>query len=140
MKEFSVRTNIKATPETVWNILTDASRWLEWNTTVDRIEGRIAPGEKVTVHVKINPGRAFPLHVSAFEPPKRMVWSDGSPLFFKGERTYTLDKQADGSVNFEMREVFTGLFSGLIARSIPDMQPAFNEFAAALKKRAEQPR
>jgi hypothetical protein len=36
-----------------------------------------------------------------------------------------------------MREVYSGLFAPLIGRSIPDLQPAFDEFAAALKKQAE---
>jgi uncharacterized protein YndB with AHSA1/START domain len=137
MSEFSVKINIKAPPETIWKILTDASRWLEWNTTVTRIEGKIAPGEKVTVYVKANPGRGFPLRVSEFNPPKRMVWSDGSPWFFKGERTYTLTSKSDGSVDYEMREVFTGLMAPLISRTIPDLQPSFNEFAACLKETAE---
>jgi hypothetical protein len=137
MKEFSVKINIKASPERIWEILTDASRWLEWNTTINRIEGKIAPGEKVTVYSKVSPGRAFPLRVSEFNPPKRMVWSDGSPIFFRGERSYDLNPQSDGSVNFEMREVFSGLMAGLITRTIPDLQPSFLEFGAALKNRAE---
>lgn len=134
---FSVKVNIKAPQQTIWNILTDAQGWLEWNPTVDKIEGTIAPGERVKVFVKLNPGRAFPLKVSEFVPPSRMVWSDGSPLFFRGERTYTLSPQPDQSVDFEMREVFSGLLAPLITRSIPNLQPAFDEFAAALKKRAE---
>jgi len=138
MKSFSVTTLIKASPETVWKILTDAARWTEWNTTVNKVEGKIAPGEKVTVYVKINPGRAFPLKVTEFVPPQRMVWADGMPLgLFKGERTYTLTRQADGSVEFAMREVYTGLMAPMITGSIPDLQPAFDEFAAALKRRAE---
>jgi hypothetical protein len=137
MKEFSVKINIKASPDRIWSILTEASRWLEWNTTITRIEGKIAPGEKVTVYSKVSPGRAFPLRVSEFSPPKRMVWSDGSPMFFRGERSYDLSAKSDGSVDFEMREVFSGLMAGLITRTIPDLQPSFLEFGAALKNRAE---
>ena len=58
MKTFRTSTSIRATPEAVWAILTDAPRYTTWNPTVEKIEGRIAPGEKVTVHAKINPGRA----------------------------------------------------------------------------------
>jgi hypothetical protein len=137
MKEFSVKINIKAAPETIRKILVDAQKWLEWNTTITRIEGKIAPNEKVTVYSKVSPGRAFPLRVSEFSPPTRMVWSDGSPLFFRGERSYNLNTLPDGSVDFQMREAFSGLMAPLITRTIPDLQPSFNEFAAALKKRAE---
>jgi hypothetical protein len=36
-----------------------------------------------------------------------------------------------------MQEVFSGLFSPMIERSLPDLQPAFDEFAADLERRAE---
>jgi hypothetical protein len=37
-----------------------------------------------------------------------------------------------------MREEFSGLLAPLIARSIPDLQPAFDRFAADLKRRTER--
>jgi hypothetical protein len=135
---FDARTSILATPERIWSILTDARRYPEWNPTVTKIDGQIAPGERVTLHVTINPGRAFPVTVAEFEPPRRMVWRGGMPLgLFVGERTFTLTPQPDGSVEFRMRETFTGLLAPLIGRTIPDMQPAFEAFAAALKREAE---
>src|SRR5881275_1590084 len=86
LKSFAATALIRSTPEAVWAILTDARRWAEWNTTVDRIDGDIAPGGKVTVYAKLNPGRAFPLKVSEFVPGQRMVWTGGIPLgLFKGE-------------------------------------------------------
>jgi hypothetical protein len=140
MKSFSTRIAIRASADVIWSILTDAPGYPAWNTTVDRVEGRIAPGETVKVHAKISPGRVFPVKVREFVPPSRMVWGSGMPLgLFKGERTYTLTTQADGTVEFAMREAFTGPLSGLIGRSIPDMQPAFDEFGASLKAKAEAP-
>jgi hypothetical protein len=139
MKSFSTTTLIHAAPEAVWRVLTDACRWTEWNTTIDKIEGRIAPGEKVTVQVKINPGRAFPVTVSEFVPNERMVWTGGMPLgLFKGVRTYTLTPRDKDATEFAMREEYSGLMAPLIGKSIPDLQPAFDEFAAALKKAAER--
>jgi hypothetical protein len=138
MKSFRTSTLIRSTPDTIWSILTDASRWSEWNTTVSKIDGKIAPGEKITVYAKVNPGRAFPLKVSEFIPGKKMVWAGGMPLgLFKGERTYTLTPRSDGQVEFDMREEFSGLMAPLITKSIPDLQPSFEEFALALKQRAE---
>jgi hypothetical protein len=139
MKTFQVSTCIRATKDALWEILTDASKYATWNTTVDKVEGRIAPDEKVTVHAKINPGRAFPVKVTAFVPGQRMVWTGGMPLgLFKGERTFTLTQRDDGQVEFRMAEAYSGLLSPLIERSLPNLQPAFDEFAAALKKRAER--
>lgn len=135
---FQISISIRATPDAIWALLTDAPRYTSWNTTVDRIEGRIAPGEKITVHAKINPGRAFPVKVTEFVPGKKMIWSGGMPLgLFKGERTFTLTPGASGTVEFHMSEVYSGLLAPLITKSIPNLQPAFDEFAAALKMRAE---
>ncbi len=139
MKRFACSTAIRATPEKIWALLTDGANYPSWNTTVSKLDGRIALGEKITVHAKISPGRAFPVKVAELVPNQRMVWSGGMPLgLFKGERTFTLTPQGNGAVGFAMEEVFSGLLSPLIERSIPDLQPAFEEFAAALKKRAEQ--
>jgi hypothetical protein len=138
MKEYSATTTIEASPEAIWEILTNASGYPEWDPGVDRIEGRIAPGEKVTAYTKQNPNRAFPATVSEFEPGRKMVWSGGMPLgLFKGVRTFTLKPQGNGSTEFTLREVFSGPLLPLIGRSIPDMTETFKQFAAGLKKRAE---
>jgi hypothetical protein len=139
MKAFATSILIRAPSERIWSILTDAGGYAAWNSTVERVDGHIALGEKITVYAKISPGRAFPLKVSSFEPNRRMVWSGGMPLgLFLGARTYTLTPQSAGGVEFTMREEFSGLMAPLITRSIPDLQPAFDQFAADLKARAEQ--
>ena len=139
MKSFSAATTIDATPEAVWAVLTDAPAYPSWNTTVTRVDGRIAQSEKITVHARISAGRAFPVKVTTFDAPRRMVWTGGMPLgLFKGERSFELAVTPGGTgVSFSMREEFTGLLAPLIGKSIPDLQPAFDEFAACLKARAE---
>ena len=105
---------------------------------MNAVDGNIAPGARVTVHSKINPGRAFPVNVAEFEPSHRMVWIGGMPLgLFRGERTFTLKPGSNGEVEFSMREEYTGLLASLIGRSIPNLQPAFDEFASDLKRAAE---
>jgi hypothetical protein len=137
MKNFEAATTIAASPEVIWALLTDAPGYPSWNTTVAQVEGRIAPDERIKVYATLNPGKAFPVKVTEFAPTERMVWTGGMPLgLFKGERTFTLTPVADG-ILFAMREVYTGPLAPLIGRSIPDLQPAFDEFAAALKQRAE---
>jgi hypothetical protein len=138
MKEYSATTMIKASPETIWAILTNAPGYPEWDPVVDRIEGHIAPGEKITAFTKLSPGRAFPVKVTEFVPGQKMTWSSGMPLgLFKGERTFTLAPQSNGAVKFTVREVFSGLLLPLIGRSIPDMTGPFEQFVAGLKNHAE---
>lgn len=139
MKSFHTSIQIEAPAARIFALLTDLPRWTQWNTTVDRVEGSCERGGRVTVHAKASPGRAFPLQVAEIAAPHRMVWTGGMPLgLFTGTRTYSLTEGPDGRVRFEMNETFTGLMAPLITRSIPDLQPAFDEFARCLKRAAER--
>ena len=138
---FATRIDIRARPDVVWTLLTDLAAYPSWNATVDKVEGTIAPGNEITIHAKIAPGKAFPVKVTALEAPRKMVWTGGAPLkfLFKGERTFLVTEKTADTVEFSMEEVFDGLMAGVIGKSIPDLQPAFDEFAACLKTRAEAP-
>jgi uncharacterized protein YndB with AHSA1/START domain len=128
---------IRATPEKIWSLLTRAEEFPKWNSTVTSIEGKIAKGERIAVKV---PGvdRIFKLTVSTFEPGKLMVWQDGMAPMFKGVRTYTLTPKGDGTTEFEMVEVFAGLMLPMIAGSLPDFGPPFEQYAKDLKAAAER--
>lgn len=138
MKRFHVSRTIDASPERIWAILTDAAGYPSWNTSVVRIEGRIAAGETIRVISTVNPGRVFPLTVSPFDPPRSMTWRNRMPLgLFEGWRTYTLSPAANGATQFEMEERYRGLLAPLITRSIPDLGPSFVAYGDGLKARAE---
>lgn len=138
MKSFATAITIRAPAGRIWAILTDAAGYPSWTSTVERVVGTIAPGARITVYAKATPGRAFPLQVRELEAERRMVWTGGLPLgLFTGERTYSLTPCPPGLVEFAMREEFRGLLAPLITRSIPDLQPSFDQFAADLKARAE---
>ena len=139
MKEYRASTTITATPERIWSILTDGAAYPEWEPNTVRIDGQIAPGEKLTAWSKLSPGRAFPVKVTEFVPGQKMTWSGGMPLgLFTGERSFVLTPRGDGITEFTLREVFTGPLVGLMGRALPDLNTAFAQFAASLKDRAEQ--
>jgi hypothetical protein len=139
MKYFTATTNIKASPDAIWKILTDAPNYPAWDPGVLRIEGTIAPGQKVTAYTKANPNRAFPAKVTEFVPGQKMTWVGGMPLgLFKGVRTFTLKPKGDGSTDFTLREDYGGPLLPLFAGSIPDLTPTFENFVAGLKARAER--
>ena len=56
---------------------------------------------------------------------------------FKGVRTFTLESMGEDQVKFHLKEEFSGLLLPLIGRTIPDLTPTFEAFAAGLKERAE---
>jgi uncharacterized protein YndB with AHSA1/START domain len=137
--EVRVGIHIAASPETVWSLLTDASAYPSWNTTVTSIEGSIAKDQKIALRAKIDPKRTFKLRVSAFEPARKMVWEDGGKAF-RGVRTFTLEATPDGTTNVTMREVLTGTMMAMIEPKLPDFRPSFTQFAADLKAAAESTR
>jgi hypothetical protein len=139
MKAFTTHIDIQAPVEKIWRILTDLPRWAQWNSTIDRTVGNVELGAKVTVFVKQTPGRAFPVRVTELDAPRRMVWAGGMPLgLFKGTRVFELAAAGTAATVFSMREDYTGPLAGLIGKSIPDLQPAFDEFAQCLKREAER--
>jgi hypothetical protein len=140
MKSYDASATIAAPPERIWQILTDGAGYTSWDSGVEKVSGRIAPGEKITVVSQANPGRSFPVTVAEFTPNRRMTWKGGMPLgLFSGVRTFTLDPAGDGQTRFTMREEYTGPLLNMIWRSMPDLAPSFNQFAQGLKQRAEQP-
>ena len=137
MKYFEADSTIAASPDRVWSVLTDGDRFSDWDSGIDRVEGKIAPGSTIKLYVKVNPGRAFPLKVTEFAAPRRMVFSGGMPLgLFKGVRTYTLEPDGAGT-HFHMREEYTGPLLNMIWGSIPDLGPSFQQFARGPKARVE---
>ena len=141
MRTYTASTTIKTGPKRIWQILTTPADYPKWDPGMERIEGRLALGEKVKFFTKMDPSRAFPVTVTAFEPNKRMVLTGGMPLgLFKSERTHTLTTNPDGSTTFKTEEIFSGLLLPLIGRSIPDLTANFEGFAAGLKARAEKNR
>ena len=139
MKSYEATATIGATPDTIWRILTDGPSYSSWDSGVIRVEGSIAPRQKIKVVSSANAKRAFPVKVTELTPGRRMVWSGGMPLgLFKGVRTFTLTPQAGGATRFDMREEYTGPLLPMIWRSMPDLGPSFEQFATGLKERAER--
>ncbi len=137
MKEFKTEITIDQPASKVWAVLTDTSKWPQWDPFCDRIEGDVKLGGTVKAFTKLSPGRAFPVKVTELTENKQMVWSGGMPLgLFKGVRTYSLEPAGEGT-RFTMHEVFSGPMLALIGRTIPDMSEAFDKFAEGLKARSE---
>lgn len=138
MTTYTVSRTIKAPPDVIWELLTDADGYPDWNPAVLGIEGDISEGRRIALTSIVSPERQFKLNVSDVEPPCRMVWSDGMPLgLFKGVRTFEVAPRDDGSSDFTMTEVYSGLMAPLITKSIPDMTDSFEMFAEGLKAAAE---
>jgi uncharacterized protein YndB with AHSA1/START domain len=133
--DYSIAIAIDAEPQTVWAVLTDAAAFTKWNSTVTRLDGKIAKGEKLELVSKVAPDRTFTLTVSEADAPKKMVWEDGNGMFL-GVRHFTLTPR-DGGTVLAMSETYSGLFLGSAEKKMPDFTQNFETFAADVKREAE---
>jgi hypothetical protein len=138
----AIRCEIHAPAERIWALLTDARRVPEWSSTVTSLDGEIALGRKLALVVPLAPKRTFRPKVTKLVANRAMEWSDGFAPMFRGVRTFTLTAKTggltDGVTEFAMVEVFSGLMLPMIRRSLPDFAPAFEAYAADLKRAAER--
>jgi hypothetical protein len=134
---YAAHSSIAAPPPIVWQVLTDRQALIDGDFGITQLEGDLAPGGKLVLRAAIAPKQAFRLKVTAFDPDRRMVWTGGMPFgLFTGRRTFTLAPAGEGT-DFSVEEVFAGPMAGLIGKSMPDLQPSFDQFAQALKQSAE---
>ena len=130
-RETTVSIGIAAESAVVWALLTNASDYPRWNSTVVSIEGEIETGGEIKLVSTLDESRTFNLKVKEVVPEKRLVWGDRM-----GDRVYTI-ASSEGGVTFTMTEKIGGLLFPLFAGQIPSFDEAFEQFAADLKKEAE---
>lgn len=130
-RETSIRTTIQAEPAIVWALLTNASDFARWNSTIVSIQGDIRPGSSIQLKSTLDEKRLFTLKIKEFEPQKRLVWGDSM-----GNRVYTLEN-AGNATHFSMTEKIGGPLFPLFAGMIPSFDVSFEQFAADLKREAE---
>ncbi|PCJ80800.1 MAG: polyketide cyclase/dehydrase [Bacteroidetes bacterium] len=131
-RETAISITINSDAKTVWKLLTDASNFPNWNSTVTSIEGQIVKGGKIKLKSILDEKRTFKLKIKEFEPNKRMVWGDR-----KGNRIYTIEENKR-VVTFTMSEKIGGLMFPMYAKYIPPFDEMFQQFANDFKKEAEK--
>jgi hypothetical protein len=138
VRSYEAATRINASPAVVWELLTHVSSWRDWDSGVDRVEGRVALGEKLTIYATMIRNRPFTVTVTEIRPQEVMRWRGGLPFGLAViERTYALNAQEDGGTVLTIREDHTGPLAGLLGRSTPDLNPSFRQFCVGIKAQAE---
>jgi hypothetical protein len=139
MKTFSASIKISRPPEVIWSVLTDADRYSEWAAGIHRLDGQFSNGEVLQLSTKSKPQRPMALTVNNLVPSETFTLSGGLPFnLFRGDRTFTLTPNLDGTTEFSVSEVFSGLLEPLLGHVLPDLTPSLEEFAADLKQRCER--
>jgi hypothetical protein len=143
-KEIKTEIQIKATAETVWNILMDFGNYPNWNPFIKRLEGSGKEGQKLTTTLQApgsNPMVFKPI-VLKNESKRRFSWLGHLffPGLFDGEHIFELFDQGNGTVVFIQREKFNGILVPLFKKMLDGpTTEGFNLMNQKLKELAESP-
>lgn len=122
---------IEADQTIIWALLTNATDYTRWNSTIVSLDGEILEGEKLKLKSTLDPNRTFKLKVKEVIPEEKLVWGDAM-----GHRVYTLEKKETGTL-FSMTEKIASLMFPLFAGKIPPFDESFEQFTNDLKNEAE---
>lgn len=140
----TIQTSIRiaATPEKVWNVLTDFSAYSEWNPFIRSLKGDVKTGNRI--HIQLTPpgqkGMAFEPKVLAYQKNQKLEWL-GNLLFpgiLDGAHCFELIGNADGTTTFIHSERFKGILVPFLKKMLngPTLD-GFRQMNEALKQRVE---
>lgn len=140
MIDISAETEIEASPEEVWSVLTDFEQFRAWNPFIREARGTTEVGGKVRVRVR--PSLRVPLvfHATVLESEanRGLRWR-GHVLarwLASGDHWFTIEPLGGGRVRFAQRERFTGLLPWLGARLLRrEVRRGFDAMNHALDER-----
>ncbi|MBD3383776.1 SRPBCC domain-containing protein [candidate division KSB1 bacterium] len=142
MREILSDIKINASPQRVWEVLTDLASYSLWNPFVRNALGRVQEGEQLQVFIKPpdSRGMTFKPVVKEVVPQRRFSWLGHLmvPGLFDGEHIFEIDPISEEEVRFIQRERFRGIFVPLLLKGIgTKTEKGFEAMNQALKSRAE---
>jgi hypothetical protein len=137
MKTVSATTQIDAPPMAVWAVLTDLSRYPEWNPLFREASGEVAVGNRITLRtVQPANGRLMTVKakIAAADPGAELRWISALPGIMSGEHSFVLTP-LDGGTWLAQTEIYGGLLAATV--SVPRTETIFQAMNDALKQRVE---
>jgi hypothetical protein len=143
-KQLQAEVEVQASPERVWEVLTDFAAYHQWNPFIVQAAGQAVPGSRLELRMRL-PGRrptTFRPEVLEAEPARRLRWLGRLlvPGLFDGEHRFTIEPAGPGRVRVTQHETFRGLLAPLLLAFIakPTLE-GFHQMNQALQARAEEP-
>jgi hypothetical protein len=136
-------TVIHAPAERVWAEMTNFSSFPDWNPFVREATGRLEPGEKLKIRLRLDHGMkmTFRPQVTVVEPNRELRWlaTLGRPGVFDVDRAFQIEPRDEG-VLFVMSEECTGWLTPVMFASNLEAQlyRGYDAFNEALRRRVEE--
>lgn len=133
---------MEATPDQVWQVLSDFGAYQEWNPAFVSVEGVAEEGTRLDIRFKLKGDRSIRMRptVRVVEPGRELRWLGRLfvPGLFDGEHRFEIHEEAPGRVRFVQAERFRGLLVPFLKRLIEvDTVAMFERVNAALVERVE---
>ncbi|MEI1280177.1 SRPBCC domain-containing protein [Leptospira venezuelensis] len=115
---------IQASPEKIWSIFTDFSKFPSWNPFLKRILGKPVQDGTIIVFDYYFTGVYLPTKALIYEltNSKSISWKGAFPLFFKymfaGDHRFTLEKITPGRTKFSHTAILTGIMPSVFSSHI----------------------
>jgi len=135
--ELKTSIRIEASPEVVWDILTDFDAYPEWNPFIKKIEGEVALGNKIKAEIT---DMTFKPKILAFDARQKLEWIGrlGIAGIFDGRHYFILKDNGDGSTTLIHGEHFKGILVPFLKKKLMvETKDNFEAMNQALKVRAE---
>ncbi|MBK5233208.1 MAG: SRPBCC domain-containing protein [Thermoleophilia bacterium] len=141
MREIRTETVIDASPEKVWQELTDLESWPEWNPFIPEASGEIRDCSRLTLRMTPPDGRpmTFKPRVTKTDTGRELRWIGhlGVRGIFDGEHYFRLEELPDGRTRLLHGEKFTGITVGLFGGMLQKTEHGFGQLNEALRERCE---
>ena len=129
---------IAASPEAVWDLLTDLESWPRWNPDVRSmsVQDGLAPGS--VFRWKAGPG-TITSTIQDVEPPRRIAWT-GTTFGIKAKHVYRLEPRGAATL-VHTEESYEGLVVRLLRGSLQKtLEKGLSDGLRYLKAEAEKRR
>ena len=141
--EIRSETTIEGTPTQVWDVLSDFSRYGEWNPGFEKAEGRAVVGETLHLTFAKDGGGGMRMHptVLVADPGRELRWLGRlwMPGIFDGEHRFEIQEIEPGRVRFVQDERFRGVLVPFLRKMIEvDTLATFHKVNAALAARVRE--
>ena len=141
-KELKSQIEIQASPDHVWEILTDFPSYGEWNPFITFILGEARVGTRLKMKIRPVGGHPwdFKPKVLVSDPPRELRWLGSLWIhgLFDGEHIFTIQTLSGNRVCFMQSEQFSGILVPLTPRCLWDQSlEGFRLMNEGLKGRAE---
>lgn len=140
MRQFTISTDVAASTERVWQVMTDTERWHEWTpsiTSIKRVgDGPFAVGGRAVIRQPKFPPAVWT--ITSVEPGRSFTWVSVGPGF-RAVGTHSVEAHGTGSratLSLDLEGPLAGVW-GRLTRGITERYIGFE--AKGLKLRSENP-